>query len=158
MIRDLQTKLAHERLSKDEVLQAAERAGADREAAQRTLQTVQDELAAEHAARKQVEEALAEALEGRQTAERNLRRMAGQEPSQASLGEPGPNVTETKSDAVPERQIEGEPYTAALGLVRKRRKAARRTTEASRGRSTDVGAKDSEYVEWWKPGWKDRFR
>src|SRR3954470_18102329 len=106
VIRDLQTKLAHERLSKDEVLQAVQRAEADRESVQQALQAARDELEPQHAARQKVEDAPAEALESRQTAERKLGEMMAahqhEEPSQA-----------------PTRQIDGEPHTAAPGLVRK---------------------------------------
>jgi peptidoglycan hydrolase CwlO-like protein len=59
-IRDLQTKLAHERLSKDELLQAVQRSEAETHAAKHRLETVQAELVAEHAARQKAEEALAE--------------------------------------------------------------------------------------------------
>ena len=52
----------------------------------------------------------------------------------------------------PARQTEAEPHTATVG---KQNKAAR---AASRGRPKDAGAEESEIVEWWKPGWKDRFR
>jgi uncharacterized protein with LGFP repeats len=45
-IRDLQTKLAHERLAKDEVVQALRRAESDREAAVQALRAVEVEPAA----------------------------------------------------------------------------------------------------------------
>ena len=68
-IRDLQTKLAHERLAKTEALEAAQRAETDEQAVQQTLLTVQAELAAERLALRNTEDALAEAQEGRLEAE-----------------------------------------------------------------------------------------
>ena len=77
-ICDLQTKLAHERLGKDEVLEAVRRVEADKAAVERTLQTARDEL----------------------VAQRDVRQR----------------------------------------------------------RQVDVRARDTEFVEWWEPGWQDRFR
>ena len=57
-LRDLQTKLGHERLSRDEAVQ---RAQADRAVSQQALQTLQAELSAEKIARERVEQALREA-------------------------------------------------------------------------------------------------
>src|SRR5947208_9692992 len=72
MIRDLQTKLAHERLSKDEVLQALQRSETEKDAGVRRQETAQAELVAERDARQKVGDDFAEALKGRQTADRNL--------------------------------------------------------------------------------------
>ena len=72
-IRDLQTKLAHERLAKTEALEAAQRAETDEQAVQQTLLTVQAELVAERLALRNTEDALAEALEGRHDAEDRFR-------------------------------------------------------------------------------------
>jgi hypothetical protein len=64
-IRDLQTKLGHERLAKDEAREAVRRLETETRVATQALQTAEAELAAEHA--------LAEALE----APRRLRRSCG---------------------------------------------------------------------------------
>jgi septal ring factor EnvC (AmiA/AmiB activator) len=157
-IRDLQTKLAHERFGKDEVLQAVARAEAEKQTAIRRLETVQAELAAEHASRQKAEEALAETLNRHHTADRNLRGMTAQEahePSQAPLGKTGVKAAKTRRKAPAVRQVEAEPHAAAPGSVRKRKKATR---VARRGRPTDDSTEDPEFVEWWKPGWKDQFR
>jgi hypothetical protein len=152
-IRDLQTKLAHERLGKDELIEAARRAETGKQTTMERLETAQAELAAEHASRQTAEEALAEALEGR--------RSAGavqhpEEPSEAQVGKTGVKATGARrKGAPPARQMDAEPHAAALGSARKQEKAAR---VARRGRPVDNGAEDSEVVEWWKPGWKDRFR
>jgi hypothetical protein len=54
-IRELQTKLAHERLAKDEALEAAQRAETEKQTAQQTLQTLQTELMAERRDRQKPE-------------------------------------------------------------------------------------------------------
>jgi hypothetical protein len=68
-IRDLQTKLAHERLAKFEALEAAQRAATAEQAVQQTLHLVQAELVAEVLALRNTEDALAVAQEGRLEAE-----------------------------------------------------------------------------------------
>jgi hypothetical protein len=73
MIRDLQTKLGHERLAKDDALETIRRQTADGQAVQQTLQTVQSELVAERLAHRNAEDVLAEALEGRKKSEGSLR-------------------------------------------------------------------------------------
>jgi hypothetical protein len=73
LIRDLQTKLAHERLAEDEALEAAQRAETDRQTVLGTLHIVEAELAAERLARRRAEDALAQALEARQEVESRLR-------------------------------------------------------------------------------------
>ena len=72
-IRDLQTKLAHERLAKTEALEAAQLAATAEQAVQQTLQPVQAELMAERLAHRNAEDALAEALGGRLEAEGRFR-------------------------------------------------------------------------------------
>ena len=63
-IRDLQTKLAHERLAKDEALEAVQRRRPRRRRLRQAQQTAEAELAAERLARRNAEDALAEALDG----------------------------------------------------------------------------------------------
>jgi hypothetical protein len=65
MIRDLQTKLAQERLAKDEALQAADRAARETRAAQQTLGGVQDELLDERLARQNAEQEREEVIAAR---------------------------------------------------------------------------------------------
>ena len=84
-IRDLQTKLAHDRLGKDELLQAVQRAQTEKQTAIQRLEMAQAELAAEHAARQKAEAALAEGMERQQTAEQNLRAMTSQQAQEPSL-------------------------------------------------------------------------
>jgi hypothetical protein len=102
-IRDLQTKLAHERLAKTEALEAAQRAKTDEQAVQQTLQLVQAELMAERLAHRNAEDALAEAQEGRHEAEGKLRQAiaAGQarKLSQAPYGRADATTTRGKASA-----------------------------------------------------------
>jgi septal ring factor EnvC (AmiA/AmiB activator) len=65
MLRDLQTKLAHERLAKDELIQ---RADAEKQAREQALQSIRAELAAERLARQQAEAIARSAVEAQEIA------------------------------------------------------------------------------------------
>lgn len=67
-IRDLRTKLAHERLAKDEGLQAIRRAELERDAALSEAQALRTELAVERVGREKLEQELRRVLEARQAA------------------------------------------------------------------------------------------
>jgi hypothetical protein len=73
MIRDLQTKLGHECLSKDEVLETVQRLETERQATAHVQKTAVVELTAERLARRNAEDALAEALAGPKEAEQRIR-------------------------------------------------------------------------------------
>jgi hypothetical protein len=147
-IRDLQTKLAHERLSKDEAVQRAEY---ERRASDQALQAAQAQLAAERDARQKVKDALAEALKGRQEAEDRLRDVMALQPTQKA-----PQRGQVTTQAASETGAEWK--TTVQGATGKQRKAARATKMAQPGRPDNGGAEDSEFVEWWIPGWKDKYR
>jgi hypothetical protein len=66
-IRDLQTKLAYERLAKDEALETARRAAGEARDAQQTLRAVQDELLDERLARQNAEQEREEVIAARMT-------------------------------------------------------------------------------------------
>ena len=66
-IRDLQTRLAYERLAKDEALEAARRAAGETRAAQQSLRAVQDELLDERLARQNAEQEREEFIAARMT-------------------------------------------------------------------------------------------
>jgi septal ring factor EnvC (AmiA/AmiB activator) len=100
-IRDLQTKLAHERLAKDE---ADARAETDRQALQQSLQSVQAALATERQARRNTRDKAVPTIVGTASVE---------------------NGTD-----IPRR----------------------------RGRPPKVEQQDSDVVEWWVPGWQEKFR
>jgi hypothetical protein len=118
LVRDLQTKLAHERLARDE---AVNRIEAARQAAEQALQTVREELEAERALRQETEQRLLKVLE---RAEETPRKSAA--------------VAPTEEIALPRRR--GRPPKV-------RQPAPEPEAEAQ-----------AEFVEWWVPGWQDRFR
>jgi hypothetical protein len=68
-IRDLRTKLAHERMAKDEAFQAVHRLEAERDAALATVQTMRVDLATERVGREKLEQELRKAVEARNAAE-----------------------------------------------------------------------------------------
>jgi hypothetical protein len=154
-IRDLQTKLAHERLAKDEAIQAAQRAQTDGLAVQQTLQAVQEELAVERLVRQKNEEVLTGALEARGIAEQRLRdATARQTARKASKPLPNRIVAAEPGNAVDDAATRGDTDIQSGPTVRGTVKQARR-----RGRPTNVGDdQKSDVVEWWKPGWQKRFR
>lgn len=67
-IRDLRTKLAHERLGKDEAMQAIRRIETERDAALSEGQTLRTELAVERVGREKLEQELRRVLEARHAA------------------------------------------------------------------------------------------
>jgi len=67
-IRDLRTKLAHERLAKDEGMQTVRRVEAERDSALSEVQTLRTELAVERVGREKLEQELRRVLEARQAA------------------------------------------------------------------------------------------
>jgi hypothetical protein len=130
-IRDLETKLAHERLARDE---AAHRAAAERGDSEKALQSAQAELDAERAARRAVEQQLASALE----------RCVAEERRAAAAGQGAPARESAKRNAAQARGGEMAEGTA---------KPSRR-----RGRPPKTSEPEPDFVEWWKPGWRERFR
>jgi hypothetical protein len=70
MTHDLQTKLGHEGLARDEALATVRRLETEARVAAHAQETVEAKLAAECLAHRITEVALVEALEGRQEAER----------------------------------------------------------------------------------------
>ena len=124
-IHDLETKLGHERLARDEV---AQRISAERLQIEEALTAVQEELATERAMRARAERTRDEAAVATQTAEQRLRQRTA---VKAVLPPPAP----FPSEQPPRRR--GRPP-----------KVARQ----------DVAPDDSEIVEWWSPGWQEKYR
>ncbi len=125
-IHDLETKLGHERLAKDEVTQQAD---AERQKVEEALIVVQEELAAERALRARAERERDEAAVARQTPEQRLRQRTA---VKAALPPSAPLPT----DHQPPRR-RGRPP-----------KVARQ----------DVAPDNSAIVEWWSPGWPEKYR
>jgi hypothetical protein len=69
-VHDLQTKLAHERIARDEAIRCVEH---ERQLVEQTLQRVQEELAIERDGRQKAEQQRDDALAGRSEAEERLR-------------------------------------------------------------------------------------
>ena len=130
-IHDLQTKLAHERLARDEAIQ---RADGERQVVEQALQSVQDELTVERASRQKAEQEHDEAVAARQEAEERLLEMlATQDAQRASQASPNPT---NKPAGGNDKQKQGR----------------------RRGRPAKSEQPEAEFVEWWKPGWRDRIR
>ena len=125
-IHDLETKLGHERLAKDEVTQ---RADAERQKVEEALTGVQEELAAERALRARAERERDEAAVARQTAEQRLRQR-----------------TTVKAALPPSAQLPTD------------HKPPRRRGRPPKAARQDVAPDDSEIVEWWSPGWQEKYR
>ena len=125
IIHDLETKLGHEHLARDEVTQ---RINAERLQLEELLSAVQEELATERALRARAERERDEAVVATQTAEQRLRQRSA---AKAALPPPAPSPTDQP------RRRGGRPP-----------KVARQ----------DVASDDSEIVEWWSPGWQEKYR
>jgi hypothetical protein len=124
-IHDLQTKLGHERLARDEAVQRVE------------------------AAKAEVEQELVEAREDLE-AERLLRLATAKERDQAILGRQA--AEDRLRQAKEMRKTVGQPNTVPTA------EPLLATQPRRRGRPPKVNRDDSEVVEWWTPGWKDRYR
>jgi hypothetical protein len=160
-IRDLQTKVAHERLARNEALEAAQRVGTAEQVVQQTLQSVQAELVAERLALRNTEDALAEAQEGRLEAEAQLRdAIAAQQAGRPSRrGMEDATTIRRKASA----GLNSDVQRNAAGTTRAKAPAQKtngpamadggtRTIQARRrGRPAKARDQESEIVEWWKP-------
>ena len=127
-IRELQTQLAHERLAKDESVQ---RAAGEREAAEQALASLRAELLTVRAALRQTEQRLQALLE-----------RPAEDPRGRRTGSPRRIVV----DALPEGAAETMATPSAPARRRGRPRKAVQPEPAS------------DFVEWWKPGWKKRLR
>src|SRR3984957_12167972 len=125
-IHDLQTKLGHERLARDEAIQRAESAMRDVE---QELAEARQELEAERSLHTTTARERDHAVVGRQAAEDRLR----------LTKDARKVVRRAKADAP------AEP-PAATSQPRRR------------GRPPKVPRDDTAVVEWWTPGWKDKYR
>ena len=128
-IRELQTQLAHERLARDEAVQ---RAAGEREAAEQALTSLRAELLTVRAALQQTEQRLQVLLE---------------RPVEDLRGRRAGTTQCMPAGAFPEGTAET--------MVTQSPAPARR-----RGRPGKVAQPEpeSDVVEWWKPGWKERPR
>jgi hypothetical protein len=166
MIRDLQTKLGHERLAKDEALETVRRLETATRVAAHAVEAAEAELTVERLTRRKAEDMLAEALEARQEAERCLRdamtARTARRPSKPSMtrrvtvGPVGAASGDADArDSVVELHAGDAPSSTGLAeaptIVEDgpSRKHARR-----RGRPAHDRTEEPQVVEWWKPGWQ----
>jgi hypothetical protein len=138
-IRHLQTELAHERLARDEAIQRVE---SERQLVEQSLQRVQGELAIERDRRQKAEQERDDAIAARQEAEERLRDvLAPQDVQKASPAALTATRGLGKSMPTTEQSAGGDKV-----LPRRR------------GRPAEFDQSEVEIVEWWKPGWQERFR
>jgi len=148
-IRALETKFAHERIAKEEAVRRSED----------ERQAIQDELATERAGRQQAEQQRDEAVVGRQKAEERLRRVTGVQEAQTASVDP---VTAKRGRSAGQagvvRSVEG-PTVARDILTATGTVDGTRTVEVARkrGRPPKVRQPEPKFVEWWKPGWRERY-
>jgi hypothetical protein len=128
-IRELQTQMAHERLARDEAVQ---RADAEKQAAGQALASLQAEL-------RTVRETL-------QQTGRRLQRL----PARPTEEPPGRRAETTQ------RRMAGDLLAGAEDTIVTAQPAPAR--QRGRARKVVESAPESDFVEWWKPGWKERFR
>ena len=133
IIRDLETKLAHERLAREE---AAQRAAAEREEREKALQSARAGLEAESAARHSTEEQLAAALKRCAEADRRAEELGRSVQRRESAKPNGAHAT-------------GAEAAGTIAAPDRRRGRPRKTPEPE---------SDADFVEWWKPGWQQRYR
>jgi len=149
-IQSLQTKLAHEQLAREDATRHAE---AD-------LQAIKDELAAERIARQQSEQERDTAIAVHRKAEQRhgtlMGAVAAQEvvggPLKAKRGRPAGRV-KVAADLSHSGLLEAPDIVPALEASSGPGTVARR-----RGRPPKESPSASEFVEWWKPGWRDQYR
>ena len=128
-IRELQTQLAHARLARDEVTQRAED---EKQAAQQALASLQAELLAVRGTL-QLTERRVQQLQARPTTE-----------------PPG-----RKAGTTQDRMAGNLPERAEETMATEQPAPARRR---GRPRKLVELEPESDFVEWWKPGWKAQFR
>ena len=138
-IQTLETKLAHERMGKDEALRRLE-----------------DELAAERTARRQAEQDRDKAIAAHQDAEERLREAT----LRAGLETKGGSRTARRSGERPQAGADeaSQPQSDALPATAPADVATASTQPRRRGRPPKASQPEGRFVEWWKPNWRDRLR
>jgi hypothetical protein len=162
-IRDLQTKVAHERLAKDEALEIVRQLETETRAAVQALQSAEAELAATRLARQNAEDALAEALDAHQETEGRLRAMIAAQQAQTSPTKPFNGHGRLKARGIKPKAPAGQDADAeqiakAVGSPTIVDDGSRPKQTRRRGRPAKARKQESEFVEWWKPGWREKFR
>ncbi len=130
-IHDLQTKFAHERLARDEVVQRLDN---EKQVLEQALQRVREELAAEREFRRNADQERDRVIADRQEAEERMSEVLA------------------AKDARQLPQASSEPTIDPTGGSDKVKQARRR------GRPAKSDQSQTDFVEWWKPAWRDRIR
>ena len=106
----------------------------EKQVVEQALQRVQEELAAERDSRQKAEQERDEAIAARQEAEERMREVLA------------------AKDARKLSPASSNPTNDPAGGSDKVKQARRR------GRPAKSDQSETEFVEWWKPGWRDRLR
>jgi hypothetical protein len=167
-IRDLQTKLAHERMAKDEMLDSVRRLETEKRATAHAQETAEVEMGAERLARRNAQFALTEVLEARQEADGRLGKVIARQqvhrPPEAPHGLTDAARTTETVLAGPDREAKPDATDTARptvpAIVRKRGIGAKArdtsTAKLYREQPASDEKPESDIVEWWEPGWRDR--
>jgi hypothetical protein len=123
--------LAHERLARDEVVQHLDN---EKQVVEQALQRVQEELAVEREFRRSADHERDRAIAAHQEAEERTREVLA------------------ATDARKLSPASSEPTTDPTGGSDKVKQGRRR------GRPAKSDQPEAGFVEWWKPGWRDRIR
>ena len=160
-VRDLQTKLAHERIAHEEAVRRME---GEMQAVEQALQRVQDELATERGCRQKAEQERDDAIAARQEAEERLRdAMESKEAPEIPVAPSPVRSARRATHAGPTRVATNpEPVAgeeAKAGRMVPPTDAGTTSVKQPRRRGRPPKAEPlEEFVEWWKPGWHERFR
>ena len=160
-VRDLQTKLAHERIAHEEAVRRME---GEMQAVEQALQRVQDELATERGCRQKAEQERDDAIAARQEAEERTRDAIESKEAPENSAAPSPvRSARRATHAGPIRvakntePVAGEKAKAGRMVPATDAGTTSVKQPARRGRPPKAEPKE-EFVEWWKPGWHERFR
>jgi DNA repair exonuclease SbcCD ATPase subunit len=166
-IRDLQTKLAHERIAKDEALRRLE---TEAQTIRHAIEAAQDELIRERVARQTAEHDRNQAIAKRDEAEARIREVIGV--CDVGPEHVGSGCVRTSAQSRPVPVAKDEQEETGASLSTRTRAARRKQPETAnlvtkpgsddgkarrRGRPPKVVKTESEVVEWWMPGWQEKF-
>ncbi len=168
-IRDLQTKLAHERLAGDEAVRRVE---SELQTLRQALQTIDNELATQRVALLRAERDRDQANAGRRRALERTRGMAAVQEAEpvstvSSATRSGRRAMKSgitggpaANDALANESYKNSwtipPMTLPATAANPGTLAAKNAR--GRGRPPKPAKLKGEFVEWWKPGWREKFR
>jgi hypothetical protein len=152
--------LAHERIAQEEALRRLE---SEAQTIRKAIEATQDELIRERAVRQKAEHDRDRAIASRNEAEIRIRDIIGATSAPQDVRSSRVGSTAPPSPAQGEQE-EIRASTSARPRAKKPRTTALATNtdsddaKARRGRRRSKVAKtESEIVEWWVPGWQEKF-